>query len=148
MLPKALQLEVVTLERSVVRASVAEVQVPGLNGYLGILPGHTPMLTELGIGALSYKEGGETLFIAVIGGLAEVLPDRVIVLADAAERADEIDAPRAQADADRARKALATHGDASTNWDEVLRDLAIAEARLAAAAGATAAAGAPVGVEA
>jgi F-type H+-transporting ATPase subunit epsilon len=148
MLPEALQLEVVTLERSVVRTSVAEVQLPGRDGYLGILPGHTPLLTELGIAALSYKQGSETFFIAVIGGLAEVLPDRVIVLADAAERAEEIDVPRAQADADRARKLLASHGDASTNWDEILRDLANAEARLAAAAGATAAAGAPAGVEA
>jgi F-type H+-transporting ATPase subunit epsilon len=131
-----------------VRTSVAEVQLPGRDGYLGILPGHTPLLTELGIAALSYKQGSETFFIAVIGGLAEVLPDRVIVLADAAERAEEIDVPRAQADADRARKLLASHGDASTNWDEILRDLANAEARLAAAAGATAAAGAPAGVEA
>ncbi|MGB6430218.1 MAG: ATP synthase F1 subunit epsilon [Candidatus Acidiferrales bacterium] len=148
MLPEAIQLEVVTLERSVVRATVSEIQVPGRDGFLGILPGHTPLLTELGIGALSYKEGSETFFIAVIGGLAEVLPDRVIVLADAAERAEEIDVPRAQADADRARKLLASHGDAATNWDEILRELASAEARLAAAAGATAAAGAPVGVEA
>jgi F-type H+-transporting ATPase subunit epsilon len=148
MLPEALQLEVVTLERSVVRATVAEVQLPGRDGFLGILPGHTPLLTELGIDALSYQQGSETFFIAVIGGLAEVLPDRVIVLADSAERAEEIDVPRAHADADRARKLLASHGDASTNWDEILRDLADAEARLAAAAGATAAAGAPAGVEA
>jgi F-type H+-transporting ATPase subunit epsilon len=148
MLPEALQLEVVTLERSVVRATVAEVQLPGRDGFLGILPGHTPLLTELGIAALSYQQGSDTFFIAVFGGLAEVLPDRVIVLADAAERAEEIDVPRAQADADRARKLLASHGDASTNWDEILRDLANAEARLAAAAGATAAAGAPAGVEA
>jgi F-type H+-transporting ATPase subunit epsilon len=148
MLPEAIQLEVVTLERSVVRATVAEIQVPGRDGFLGILPGHTPLLTELGIGALSYKEGSETFFIAVIGGLAEVLPDRVIVLADAAERAEEIDVPRAQADADRVKKLLASHGDAATNWDEILRELASAEARLAAAVGATAASGAPVGVEA
>jgi F-type H+-transporting ATPase subunit epsilon len=148
MLPEALQLEVVTLERSVVRTSVAEVQLPGRDGYLGILPGHTPLLTELGIAALSYKQGSETFFIAVIGGLAEVLPDRVIVLADAAERAEEIDVARAQADADRARKLLASHGDANTNWDEILRELANAEARLAAAAGAAAIAGAPAGVEA
>jgi F-type H+-transporting ATPase subunit epsilon len=148
MLPEAIQLEVVTLERSVVRATVAEIQVPGRDGFLGILPGHTPLLTELGIGALSYQEGSETFFVAVIGGLAEVLPDRVIVLADAAERGEEIDVPRAQADADRARKLLASHGDAATNWDEILRELASAEARLAATAGATAAAGAPVGVEA
>jgi F-type H+-transporting ATPase subunit epsilon len=146
MLPEALQLEVVTLERSIVRASVAEIQLPGRDGFLGILPGHTPLLTELGIAALSYKQGADTFFIAVIGGLAEVLPDRVIVLADAAERAEEIDVPRAQADADRARKLLATHGDAETNWDEILRDLASAEARLKAAEGATAAT--PAGVEA
>src|SRR5580658_7107784 len=114
MLPEALQLEVVTLERSVVRATVAEVQVPGLDGYLGILPGHTPLLTEVGIGALSYKEGTNIFFVAVIGGLAEVLPDRVIILADAAELAAEIDVARAQADADRARKLLASPGDPST----------------------------------
>jgi F-type H+-transporting ATPase subunit epsilon len=146
MLPEALQLEVVTLERSVVRASVAEIQLPGRDGFLGILPGHTPLLTELGIAALSYKQGANTFFIAVIGGLAEVLPDRVIVLADAAERAEEIDVPRAQADADRARKLLATHGDAETKWDEILRDLASAEARLKAAEGANAPT--PAGVEA
>jgi F-type H+-transporting ATPase subunit epsilon len=133
---EGLQLEVVTLEGSVVRDSVAEVQLPARDGYLGILPGHTPLLTELGIGALSYKQGAETFFIAVIGGLAEVLPDRVIVLADAAERADEIDVAAARADADRVRKLLAGPGDASTNWDELLAELARAEARIKAATGA------------
>jgi F-type H+-transporting ATPase subunit epsilon len=145
MTPETIQLEVVTLERSLVRASVVEIQLPGRDGFLGILPGHTPLLTELGIDALSYKRGSETFFIAVIGGLAEVLPDRVIVLADAAERAEEIEVPRAQADADRARQLLATHADSETNWDEILRDLASAEARLKAAEGAIAVA--PAGVE-
>lgn len=146
MLPEALQLEVVTLESSVVRATVAEVQLPGRDGFLGILPGHTPLLTEMGIGALSYKQGSETFFIAVIGGLAEVLPDRVIVLADSAERAADIDVPRAREAAERARKLLASHGDTETNWDDILRELATAEALLKAAAGA--AASAPIGVEA
>ena len=66
-------LEVVTPERAVVRESVAEVQVPGREGYLGILPGHTPLLTELGIGALSYRKGDQTIYVAIVGGFAEVL---------------------------------------------------------------------------
>ncbi|MGB6543997.1 MAG: ATP synthase F1 subunit epsilon [Candidatus Acidiferrales bacterium] len=146
MLPGTIQLEVVTLERSVVRERVTEIQLPGRDGFLGILPGHTPLLTELGVGALCYKQGSETFFIAVFDGLAEVLPDRVIVLADAAERAEEIDVAHAQADADSARKLLASHADANADWDEILHNLAIAEARLAAAARVRAAA--PAGVEA
>jgi len=99
-------LEVVTPEREVVRESVAEVQLPGLSGYFGILPGHTPLLTELGIGPLIYRKGAENAFIAVMGGFAEVLPERVTVLAAAAERSEEIDAARARADLAEAEKKL------------------------------------------
>jgi F-type H+-transporting ATPase subunit epsilon len=128
-------LEVVTPEREVVRESVAEVQLPGLSGYLGILPGHTPLLTELGIGLLIYKKGAESGYIAVIGGFAEVLPERVTVLAEAAERSEEIDAARARADLAEAEKKLATSSDdPNTDWDAVLKSVASARARLEAAA--------------
>jgi F-type H+-transporting ATPase subunit epsilon len=138
MLPDALTLEVVTPERAVVRESVAEVQLPGRAGYLGILPGHTPLLTELATGALSYRQGAQTRRLAVSGGFAEVLPDRVIVLADAAERAEDIDAARARAALAAAEKQLA--GDAGTDWEAVQQAIARARTRLAVAApGGTAA---------
>jgi F-type H+-transporting ATPase subunit epsilon len=128
-------LEVVTPEREVVRESVAEVQLPGLSGYLGILPGHTPLLTELGIGPLIYKKGPQSGYIAVIGGFAEVLPERVTVLAEAAERSEEIDAVRARADLAEAEKKLAAGSDdPNTDWDAVLKSVASARARLEAAA--------------
>ncbi len=127
-------LEVVTPEREIVRESVAEVQLPGLSGYLGILPGHTPLLTELGIGPLSYKKGAETGYVAVIGGFAEVLPERVTVLAEAAERSEDIDAARAHADLDEAEKRLNSgSADPKTDWDAVLKSVASARARVEAA---------------
>jgi F-type H+-transporting ATPase subunit epsilon len=130
----ALILEVVTPEREVVRESVAEVQLPGLSGYLGILPGHTPLLTELGIGPLSYKKGSESGYIAVVGGFAEVLPQRVTVLAEAAERSEEIDPARASADLAEAEKKLAAgSADPNTDWDAALKSVATARARLEAA---------------
>ncbi len=132
---EALMLEVVTPERELVRESVAEVQLPALSGYLGILPGHTPLLTELGIGPLSYKKGADTGYIAVIGGFAEVLPERVTVLAAAAEASEEIDAARARADLAEAEKKLAAgSADPKTDWDAVLKAVASARARLEAAA--------------
>ena len=127
-------LEVVTPEREVIRESVAEVQLPGLSGYLGILPGHTPLLTELGIGPLSYKKGSESGYIAVIGGFAEVLPERVTVLAESAERSEEIDPSRASADLVEAeRKLAAGSADPNTDWDALLKTVASARARLEAA---------------
>jgi len=138
MLPDALTLEVVTPERAVVRESVAEVQLPGRAGYLGILPGHTPLLTELATGALSYRQGAQTHRVAVTGGFAEVLPDRVIVLAEAAERAGEIDAARARAALAAAEKQLS--GGAGTDWETVQEAIARARTRLAVAAPAGAAA--------
>jgi len=130
----ALTLEVVTPEREVVRESVTEVQVPGLSGYLGILPGHTPLLTELGIGPLTYKKGSTTSYVAIIGGLAEILPERVTVLAEAAERSEDIDAARARVDLAEAEKRLASgSADPKTDWDAVLKSVASARARLEAA---------------
>jgi F-type H+-transporting ATPase subunit epsilon len=128
-------LEVVTPEREVVRAeSVAEVQLPALSGYLGILPGHTPLLTELGIGPLIYKKGSQSGYIAVIGGFAEVLPERVTVLAEKAERSEDIDEARARTDLAEAEKKLnAGSADPNTDWDAVLKAVASARARLEAA---------------
>lgn len=131
----ALLLEVVTPNREVVRESVSEVQLPGRSGYLGILPGHTPLLTELGIGVLSYKKGADTGYIAVLGGFAEVLPDRITALAEAAERPEEIDVSRAQAELAAAEKKLGSSSpDPNTDWGALLKAVASARARLDVAA--------------
>ena len=84
-LPTKLTLEIVTPERSLVRQEADEVQVPGAEGYLGILPGHTPLLATLGVGELWYRNGQEKQYFSISGGFVEVLPDRVTILADAAE---------------------------------------------------------------
>jgi F-type H+-transporting ATPase subunit epsilon len=131
MLPETLTLEVVTPDRAVVRESVAEVSLPGRGGYLGILPGHTPLLTELATGALSYRQGSQTRRLAVSGGFAEVLPDRVIVLAEAAERAEEIDTARARTALSAAEKQLAAAG---TDWEAAQQAITRARTRLEVAA--------------
>lgn len=115
---EALQLVIVTPERQLLRENVAEVQLPGANGYLGVLPGHAPLITELGIGELSYHDlsGKESAHLAIIRGFAEVLPDRVTVLAETAELAHEIDLARADAARARAEKRLAS-GDTNIDWD-------------------------------
>ena len=102
-----LSLEIVTPERPLVRETVDEVELPGAEGYLGVLPGHTPLLTLLQVGELWYRQGRETTYLAVAFGFAEVLPDRVTVLAQIAERAEDIDVPRAQAALQRATARLA-----------------------------------------
>jgi F-type H+-transporting ATPase subunit epsilon len=99
-------LELVTPERQVLRETVDSVQLPGLGGELGILPGHAPLLTELGAGQLSYSKGGEVQIATAMGGFAEVLAGRVIVLAERSERAEEIDLTRARAAKERAEKRL------------------------------------------
>jgi len=121
MLPDAIQLVVVTPERQLLRETVVEVEIPGQKGQLGVLPGHAPLMTELGIGALSYKKSatGEPVVIAVIQGFAEVLPDRVTVLAETAERAEEIDLARAEAAKARAEQRLASN-DSNIDWDRAV----------------------------
>lgn len=118
MLPGAIELSVVTPERQLVRESVVEVTIPGLEGALGVLPGHAPLITELGIGEMSYRTGTSSRpgSLAVIRGFAEVLPDRVTVLAETAERAEEIDVARAEAAKARAEKRLASN-EANLDWD-------------------------------
>ena len=118
MLPEAIELIVVTPERQLLRERVVEVQLPGADGYLGVLPGHAPLMTEIGIGELSYHDaaGKESAHLALVRGFAEVLPDRVTVLAETAERAEEIDLARAEAARARAEKRLAS-GDTNIDWD-------------------------------
>ena len=99
-----LELEVVTPERQLVQEKVPEVQVPGKDGYMGILPGHAALLGELGIGFLTYTIAGRRRMLAVHGGFLEVLDDHVRVLADAAERAEEIDVERARRALQRAQE--------------------------------------------
>ncbi len=103
-MPNLLALEVVTPERLLVREEVTAVQVPAKSGYLGILPGHAPLLAELGTGFMHFEAGGRRWYLAVHGGFLEVLADRVRVLANAAERAEEIDVERAKADMKRAQE--------------------------------------------
>ena len=100
------KLLVVSPEHLVLSEEVEEAQVPGKNGCLGILPGHAPMMTELDIGELSYRQGDRTGYLAVTWGYCEVLSNQVIVLAERAERAEEVDRERAQASMDRANKRL------------------------------------------
>src|SRR5215831_4862714 len=103
-MPELIELEVATPERQLVREQVSEVQLPGKNGYLGVLPGHAPLLSELGTGFLSYSAGGRKRYLSVQGGFVEVLPDHVRVLANTAERAEEIDVERARQDLQRANE--------------------------------------------
>lgn len=94
---ETITLELVTPERKVLTETVDGVVLPGAEGSLGVLPGHAPLLTMLGEGELTWTRGGQTHHLAASGGYAEILPDRVIVLAATAERAEEIDADRAKA---------------------------------------------------
>src|SRR5271157_369805 len=98
------QLEIVTPEKLVVKDSAEEAQIPGLNGYLGILPGHAPLITELAVGAITYRMRGETHTLSVAWGFAEVLPDKVAILAETCERPQEIDAERARKAKERAEQ--------------------------------------------
>ena len=111
-LPTHLTLQIVTPDRLVVREEVDEVEVPGANGYFGVLPGHTPMLAALAVGELWYRKGSERTYVAIANGFAEVLPDGVTILAQLAERADEIDVARAEAALKRAEERLAGPRDA------------------------------------
>jgi len=103
----SIRLDIVTAERSVYSADVDMVIAPGVEGQLGILPHHAPLMTMLQPGELRIKKGGEETFLVVSGGFLEVRPDRVVVLADAAERAEDIDVIRAEAARQRAKEALA-----------------------------------------
>ncbi|MDX2151438.1 MAG: F0F1 ATP synthase subunit epsilon [Bryobacteraceae bacterium] len=129
----SLQLEVTTPERMLVRETVSEVQVPGANGYLGILPEHAPLLSELGCGDLWYvTESGVKKHLSICNGYLEVQPDHVRVLADRAENAEEIDTNRAQEALRRAEERL-LHPAPGIDVARALNAAARARARLEAA---------------
>jgi F-type H+-transporting ATPase subunit epsilon len=104
------QLEIVTPERLVVNETAEYIEIPGSTGYLGVLPGHAPLITEIAAGELNYKSGAVIKRLVVTAGFAEVLPDKVTVLAESAEKAEEIDVARAQAAKQRAEEALREAG--------------------------------------
>ena len=105
-LPRHLRLEFVTPDRSIAHDDVDEVEIPGEEGYFGVLPGHAPLLAALGTGELWYRKGTEKKYAFVAGGFAEVLPDRVAILAPVAERAEDIDFERAEAAKRRAEERI------------------------------------------
>jgi F-type H+-transporting ATPase subunit epsilon len=107
-LPTHLQLQIVSTDRSLVNERVEEVEIPGADGYFGVLPGHTPLLALLGAGELWYRQGQEKHYLSIAFGFAEVLPDRVTVLTQIAERAEEIDVARAESARKRAEQRLAS----------------------------------------
>src|SRR5215831_4758417 len=123
------QLEIVTPERKVVDTAAEEVEIPGKNGYLGVLPGHAPLITELAVGEITFRENSTEQRLAVAWGFAEVLPDKVTILAETAERPSEIDVERARKAKERAEQRL-TSGDTSVDVERALDALRRAETRL------------------
>jgi F-type H+-transporting ATPase subunit epsilon len=123
------QLEIVTPSRLLVKDAAEEAQIPGLSGYLGILPGHAPLITELAVGVITYKASGTTHTLSVAWGFMEVLPDKVTILAETAERPQEIDVERAQKAKERAEQRLKS-SDPQTDYTRAEDALQRAETRL------------------
>ncbi len=123
------QLEIVTPARLLVKDAAEEAQIPGVTGYLGILPGHAPLITELGVGEISYKASGATHILSVAWGFMEVLPDKVTILAEAAEHPQEINIERAQKAKERAEQRLKSN-DTKVDYPRAEDALQRAETRL------------------
>jgi F-type H+-transporting ATPase subunit epsilon len=123
------QLEIVTPSRLLVKDAAEEAQIPGLGGYLGILPGHAPLITELAVGVITYKASGATHTLSVAWGFMEVLPDKVTILAETAERPQEIDVERAEKAKDRAEQRLKS-SDPQVDYPRAEDALQRAETRL------------------
>ncbi len=128
------ELEIVTPERLVVKDVATEVQIPGKNGYMGILAGHAPLISELAVGEIIYRGPSGQHRLACAWGFAEVLPEKVTILAETAERADQIDVTRATDARDRAQKFL-TSSEPNIDYDRALNALQRAQVRLDVAAG-------------
>ena len=123
------QLEIVTPEKMVVNEQAEEAQIPGKQGYLGILPGHAPLITELAVGEITYRSGGATHYLAVAWGFAEILPDKVTILAETAQRPQEINVKRAQESKQRAEERLKS-GKTEVDYTRAEDALQRAETRL------------------
>jgi F-type H+-transporting ATPase subunit epsilon len=128
-MPDTFKIEIVTPEKMVVKDEAEEMQIPGKNGYLGILPGHAPLITELAVGEITYRKGGSTQYLSVAWGFAEVLPDKVTILAETAERPDEINVSRAQEAKQRAEEEFKA-GKTEYDFTKAEDDLKRAETRL------------------
>jgi F-type H+-transporting ATPase subunit epsilon len=129
------KLEIVTPEKKVVDTAAEEIQIPGKNGYLGVLPGHAPLITELAVGEITFRESSSSgsssneQRLAVAWGFAEVLPNKVTILAETAERPSEIDVDRARKAKARAEQMLSS-GDATVDVERALDALHRADTRL------------------
>ena len=128
------QLEIVTPEKKVVDTAAKEVQIPGKNGYLGVLPGHAPLITEVAVGEITFREPSAEQRLAVAWGFAEVLPNKVTILAESAERPAEINVERARKAKERAEQRL-NSGDTSVDVERALDALHRAQVRLDVASG-------------
>jgi F-type H+-transporting ATPase subunit epsilon len=129
-LPTHIDLQIVTPDKLVVRERVDEVQIPGSDGYFGVLPGHTPLLASLAVGELWYRQGSEKTFISIAFGFAEVLPDSVTILAQFSERAEDIDIDRAEAALKRAQERLAERGGTDLDYERARMALTKSMSRL------------------
>jgi F-type H+-transporting ATPase subunit epsilon len=114
-----IDLTIVTPERAIVHEQVDELEIPGAEGYLGVLPGHAPLFSELKVGELGYRKGDRWFFLSVAWGFAEVLPNQVRILAETAERAQEIDLERAERAKRRAEERIAKGGE-DVDYDRAL----------------------------
>lgn len=123
------EFEIVTPEKLVVRDMAEEMQIPAKNGYIGVLPGHAPLITELAVGEITYRNAGTTGIFSVAWGFAEVLPNKVTILAETAERPEEIDLKRAQEAKQRAEERL-QGGQTDVDYERALKALQRAETRI------------------
>ena len=123
------ELEIVTPEKLVVKDVAEEAQIPGKGGYLGILPGHAPLISELAVGEITYRLGSQTKHVSVAWGFAEVLPDKVTILAETAERPDEIDVNRAERAKQRCEEELKS-GKPDIDYDGLQAAIERAETRI------------------
>lgn len=135
LMAERIQLDVITPERRLLSETVDAVTVPGMNGEIGILPGHTPLISQLQTGVLTYTQGTTTHRMVVSGGFVEVNDERVSVLADLAERPDEIDANQARQEREQAEKALGSFSGSEEDMTQMRSRLDRANARLQLTAG-------------
>lgn len=130
-------LTVATPERQLVDERTSEATIPARSGYIGVLPGHAPLLSELGSGVMTWMQGGQTKRMAIMGGFVEVLGDRVRVLADEAKPKEEIDSAKARARLDQAQQALAKppmENPGPEQWEALVEDVGKAQAEIDTAA--------------
>jgi len=137
LLPEKIQLDIVTPERAVLSEAVDELILPGTEGYLGVRPGHAPLLTTLKVGTILIRKGNERSYLAVSWGFVEVLPERVSILAETAERAEEIDTDRAVRAKERAEKRMkSADPDVDFRRAQVALEKALIRIQVASKAGA------------